>query len=688
MELSRSTRLAVFALVLLGSVALYARSSRVVLDDAFIYLRVARHVLEGVGPRFTPGDTHVPITGAGWLALLVTAKLLLPGVPLLALAKGLFIACLALASIALHALLAPRLPLASLVAPLPIFFTPWMQTLCGHDTALALGAGLGLLWSIDARRFALAPIFAAACYLARGEGAIFAALALAVAFVRALGAGAERPASLRRLLLGSAVAATGVLAWHAWYASEFGALLPSTLAAKRLQGLGPWPSFTSLLRPHLLRILEPRWLAAFAIGGGLVLVRTLPLLVAWPLVHYATLASLGVAYYFWYFFPVDFSVALAVLVGLAGACELAARTSSALRGPFARAAFATLCVALSVAALASARRAVSDALPGRKPQRDPLVARSETRYAAYREVADWIRAHPPRDRSRPPALLVDEIGLFGFFLPEARILDVAGLAVPVDSPARFFDWAHFARTLEPDGIVRPWTQEVTEMLLPRRDGGWASFARSFRPSVDYNGVSVFERRTREPQGAARPVGLLRASEEPLLVSQPLVVEKREGIGWILFAHARSELSHPVPTEARWLELGFGFLDGALEGSTDGARFEVFALHPDGSRRSLWSRARRPREAEAARGPQRATVALPGAGLEKLIFSIDPLEHASWDWTYWSRIALRGAPAERGAAAGVRSGVSGGATTPRPRSRRAGSPRGRGRRADPRAGSGR
>jgi hypothetical protein len=685
---SSRTQLAVFALVLTGSAVLYARSSQVRLDDTFIYLRVARHVLEGVGPRFNPGDTHVPITGAGWLALLVTAKLLLPGVPLLALAKGLFIACLALASLALHALLAPRLPLASLVAPLPIFFTPWMQTSCGHDTALALGAGLGLLWSIDARRFALAPVFAAACYLARGEGAVFAALALAVALLRALRAGGERPINLRRLLLGSAAAATGVLAWHAWYASEFGALFPSTLAAKRLQGLGPWPSFTSLLGPHLLRILEPRWLAAFAIGGGLVLARTLPLLVAWPLVHYATLASLGVAYYFWYFFPIDFVVTLAVLVGLAGACELATRASSALRGPFARAALATLCVALSVAALAPARRAVSDARPGWTPRRDPLVAPSETRYAAYGEVADWIRSHPLREPSRPPTLLVDEIGLLGFFLPDARIVDVVGLAVPVESEARFFDWAHFARELEPDAIVRPWTQEVTEMLVSRRDGGWMSFARSFRPTVDYNGVSLFERQAREPHGAARPTGLLRASEEPLLTSQPMILEKRKGIGWILFAHARSELSHPVPPHARRLELGFGFLDGALAGSTDGARFEVFALHPDGSRRSLWSRVLRPREAEADRGPQRAKVALPGAGVEKLLLSIDPLEHAAWDWTYWSRIALRGAPAERVPPTGARSGLSGAATTPRPRSRRAGSPRGRGRRADPRAGSGR
>jgi hypothetical protein len=647
---SPRARLAVFALVLLGSVALYAWSSRVVLDDAFIYLRVARNVLEGAGPRFNPGDAHLPITGVGWLALLVGAKLLLPGIALGVLAQALFVACLALAALALHALLAPRLPLASLVAPLPVFFTPWMKTLCGHDTALALAAGLGLLWSVDARRFALATPFAAACYLARGEGAVFATLALAVAALRALRPGAERPLHLRRLLLGSAVAAAAVLAWHAWYASEFGALLPSTLAAKRLQGLGPWPSFASQLGPHLLRILEPRWLAAFAIAGGAILARQLPLLAAWPLVHTATLAALGVAYYFWYLFPVDFAAALALGVGLAAACELAARASPRLRGPLGRAALPALCVALAVGALAPARRAVTDAWPGGRPQRDPLVARSELRQAAYREVADWLRAHPSGGRSRTPTLLADEIGLFGFFLPEARVVDVAGLAVPVDSPDHFFDWAHFARSLEPDAIVRPSTGDVTEMLLPRRDGGWARFARSFRPTRDYNGVSLFVRRAPEPPGATLPSGLLLASQDPLVVSQPLVVEKRRGIGWILFAHARSELAHPVPPHARRLELGFGYLDGALEGATDGARFEVFAVHADGSRSALWSRVLRPREVEADRGPQRAAFALPAAGVEKLVLSIDPLEHPSWDWTYWSRVALRGAPPERGPAA--------------------------------------
>jgi hypothetical protein len=638
MELSRRARFGIFAFVLTGSALLYARSSQVLLDDAFIYLRVARHVLAGLGPRFNPGDAHVPITGVGWLALLVTAKLLLPGVPLLTLAKGLFIGCLALASLALHALLAQRLPLASLLASVPIFFTPWMQTLCGHDTALALGAGLGLVWSIEAKRFTLAPVLAALCYLARGEGAVFAALALAVAFLRALRAGPERPASLRRLLLGSSIAATLVLAWHAWYASEFGALLPSTLAAKRLQARGPWQSFASLLGPHLLRILEPRWLAVLGIGGVFTLARTLPLLVAWPLVHYATLALLGVAYYFWYFLPIDFVVALAVLVGLAGVLEIAARASSALRGPLARAGFVTLCVTLSVAALSPARRAILDARSG---QRNPLRAGPETRWAAYREVSDWIRSHPLREPSRPPTLLVDEIGLFGFFLPDARIVDVVGLAVPIESEARFFDWAHFARELEPDAIVRPWTQDVTEMLVSRRDGGWMSFARSFRPTRDYNGVSLFERREREPHGAAWPTGLLRASEAPLLTSQPMILEKREGIGWILFAHARSELSHPVPPHARRLELGFGFLDGARAGATDGARFEVSVLLHDGSRRLLWSHVLRPREAAADCGPQAATVALPGDGLEKLLLTIDPLEHAAWDWTYWSRIVLRG-----------------------------------------------
>jgi hypothetical protein len=345
-------------------------------------------------------------------------------------------------------------------------------------------------------------------------------------------------------------------------------------------------------------------------------------------------------------------------------------------------------VALPIAALAPARGAVPYALPGRTPQPGALLALAETRHAAYGEVADWIRAHPAGGRARPPVLLVDEIGLFGFFLPDARVLDVAGLAVPVDSPARFFDWAYFAREFEPDWIVRPWTREVTEMLLPRRDGGWASFARVLRPSLDYNGVSLFERRALEPAGAARPAGLLRASEEPLLASLPLLVEKREGIGWILFAHARSELTHPVPPHAQRLEIGFGFLDGASEGGTDGARFEVSALLPDGSRRALWSRVLRPREGASDRGPQRASVELSGAEVEKLLLSVDPLEHAAWDWTYWSRVALRPTPAEPGRRVGAGDGLSGAATTPRPRAPRAGSRPGRGRRAGRRAGSAR
>src|SRR6202044_3184481 len=120
---------------------------------------------------------------------------------------------------------------------------------------------------------------------------------------------------------GLAIGAALVGAWHVFYFSAFGQIFPDTLHAKMLQGQS---KFFSKVHPYFYR----HYLSAFSVVvvpvaayGLYVGFRRLPMLFAWPVVHMAALYAVGVAYYHWYYYPVELvllvSVALAIDQALA-----------------------------------------------------------------------------------------------------------------------------------------------------------------------------------------------------------------------------------------------------------------------------------------------------------------------------------------------------------------------------------
>jgi hypothetical protein len=105
----------------------------------------------------------------------------------------------------------------------------------------------------------------------------------------------------------------------------------------------------------------------------------------------------------------------------------------------------------------------------------------------------------------------------------------------------------------------------------------------------------------------------------------------------LFAHAPSAFAIESKPNQAILEIGFGLRDGSwMEGETDGVCFRVHASNPGGAQVELWSRCLDPLQVEADRGPQRATIEIPGAE-SRLHLSTDPRDNANWDWSYWNHV---------------------------------------------------
>jgi hypothetical protein len=313
--------LAVWAAVTFVSAGYYLGYVGVILDDAYVYFRVVeRFVATGV-PTFNDGDTRNITTSPLWLAVLSLARLVGGSESLVRLSELLSIAFLTGASWYLFLILRERLRAAAPFSAIGIFFAPNLETLAGHDTAIALFCALAAIHAfLTGSRWL--PLWIALMYLARGEGAVFGAVLAILALL-------QRPlVESVRLYWAAALAGFALIAlWHGFYFLSFGELLPSTLKAKQLQAEGGFTTFDDYLPNHLLRppatvaldLSDSRLITNSVVlaGGIAVLLWRAPLLVAWPLVHFAVYAQVGVPSYHWYYYPIDFLRGLAPIIAVA-----------------------------------------------------------------------------------------------------------------------------------------------------------------------------------------------------------------------------------------------------------------------------------------------------------------------------------------------------------------------------------
>jgi hypothetical protein len=108
---------------------------------------------------------------------------------------------------------------------------------------------------------------------------------------------------------------------------------------------------------------------------------------------------------------------------------------------------------------------------------------------------------------------------------------------------------------------------------------------------------------------------------------------------VMFVHAPAQILVPIPAGAKAVTLRYGFLDKAYResnGVTDGANF--LAIWADGKKRiPMWGRILRPATVPEDRGLQAVTFTLPDVDRPRgLVLRVTALENIDHDWTYWSR----------------------------------------------------
>ncbi len=411
------------------------------IDDAYITYRYAANAAEGRGLVYNDGERVMGFTSPGYTLLLASIGALQGSEAIVPASQWINLAAL-LAAGAGAARLARQLRFRPLVAALlfaMVVTAPrtLFVSVGGMESSLFLAALWWTLWALCGRRWSVAAWLAGAACLLRPEGVFLAGLTLAALLLaRRRGETSVRivPAVLR-------LSAPG-LAWAAFALVYFGTFVPHSIVAKRA---GVYPlslvqstasvardlteSFFDPVLPGgasaLGAVAMPLAIAVLAVLAGLgavALVRREPCLGVIPgmalllALFYATSRTLNLPHYYAHF---ETLIKLCWWVGWIELFRLLVRRRPAHALAVGLAALLTLAPALTLYPYRSVAR-------GRVAFRDRLFDQGEARLPVYRDLARSLAA------SLPPGSVValPEIGLLGYALRDAKVLDTCGLVSP------------------------------------------------------------------------------------------------------------------------------------------------------------------------------------------------------------------------------------------------------------------
>lgn len=430
-RMAGSWRVVVSGLVVVVAIACVVWDLGHTYDDPYILMRYARNLAGGDGWTLAPGESTANIaTSTGYVLALAVMALAGLAIPLAA--TILFILGVAATAWFVHA---ERPGAGGGVAAALVILSPQLLSVRGMETWLLLGLISATAWALRADRQRAAGWLAVAAFLMRPDG-VLVVVALA---------GWYRATRCRwpgRFLV---IALIGTALVAAALAATVG--IPSTLAAKRAQGLAPWwapfghdvgdlvgqaPVWWGLLLAGLA--MNRRWLDQPAL---------------WCAVAYvAAYAVLGVASYPWYYAVPMLGLASAAGTGLG---RVAPRSA----------------VALAVLGALSVPRA----LP---PQRAEMV-----------EAGQWLRESAPKGAT----LGASEVGITGWY-SDLAMRSYLGLLDPDRAKAlgtpRMIEWVDEDRpdyllvtywapdqataTAAADAYDPVWVGQHVQVWV-RRDGG-------------------------------------------------------------------------------------------------------------------------------------------------------------------------------------------------------------------------
>jgi len=440
-------------------------------DDLYITARYARNLAAGVGFVFNAGERVLGTTTPLLALLMAGPMIVLPATLALRIVSAL---TLALSSVAF--LFFGRQfgrPLAGLAAGC-IFPVIAPVVVCyGNEIPLCVALFLFCAGLIQARRARLGGLAAGLFGLARGEGALFGGL---------LGLWLFRRVGWRRAC-GYALCAFAVLGpWFLFSHQYFGAWFPRTLAIKQFQGehYSHNPAYPPFLS-GTWQFIRLSWLwpgSVYCFAAWLGLLRLLKgrggrILLAWALAHTALYAILRVPGYFWYQYPLVALTAWSAGCGIELIWDGFQRIAAQRRWGIGRAGASVAIGLLALLTLASAHQAL------RQDSQALANAWLTARYQSFRQMGEYLARHAAPGET----VMLDDIGIAGFYGWPCRVLDVHGLIHRDLPPAIISDGASLALARRPDWV------KIAQ--APSRDRYFTFQAAGLGPSLVYERVKQF-----------------------------------------------------------------------------------------------------------------------------------------------------------------------------------------------------
>ncbi len=414
-----------FSIVLAVVVIYFFVQSSVFMDDVFIYFRVAKHIANGTGPVLNPGDSHFAVTSPLWVYMLAFCYKISGFSDLVMVSKVLSTLLLAMAS--LWAFLSLRRTMGSwaVLTPLPVFFNFITVTTIGGEIPLVYCSLFGVLWAYYIKRdFRLTGFLAAVAYLARAE-LILLLPVLALHYVivwqkekKSFGqmAGDWGKLALVFLLL--------VSIWHIYYGIHFHTLFPNTLKTKIIQGKsGMWQLYYTMGRPLTLEMFHGMKFLVFPLLLGLMYCRAISLtLLGYTILHFYAYKWIITPYYHWYFYDFFIIIPMFTMFGMIAffvwlnkwraVTGLEGKRKFMFPGAFKIAGILLIIFLVGFLVTTTTKIHVFHTF------------KNDGRLMSYKKIADSIRPMVKKG----DVLLVPEIGIVGYYLEDAVIRDLCGIA--------------------------------------------------------------------------------------------------------------------------------------------------------------------------------------------------------------------------------------------------------------------
>ena len=443
-----------------------------IIDDSYIYLRVADNILHGHGWVFNPGERVNPCTSSPFTILVVFLRLLFSS-PVATLLTAYTLGLIALCGIQYFALRTESRALAFAVAVASVC-EPVLFHSVGMETTLFLTCILGAAWAYQKDAQMICGGLCALAAMNRPEG-----LALII------GISALHAIWKRQSLKKSQLAFLAVLVpWLIFSRLYFGSFVSNSISAKAAQvQLGVLNFHMSWGGTLLQRMWIPPATIMIAIAGAIVAISRLrkgnsfsAIVILFGFVHAITYTVLQAPFnYRWYYAPTNLSINMAGLLAFFWILEkIRSRIKAGSSGPD------LLWPATSlVAGLLLISRL--GAAPYEVPE--PYVSDE------YVTVGKWIKSHS----SETDRVACVEIGYLGY-VTQRRIVDVYGLIHPQALSSIWnleLTW-WFDSANPPEFVVRhrsPWPGEPGPNWGPL----WSKFLREYRYAMRIGPVLVFRR---------------------------------------------------------------------------------------------------------------------------------------------------------------------------------------------------